>query len=82
MSKKILVLGSKGLVGSSLNRYLSSQNFDYEITASTRDDTDLFQPNDVKKMLENTEPDIVINAAAKVGGILYNDTKWSFCLKI
>lgn len=75
MSKKILVLGSKGLVGSSLNRYLNSQNFDYEITASTRDDTDLFQPNDVKKLLENTEPDIVINAAAKVGGILYNDTK-------
>ena len=39
------------------------------------DDTDLFQPNDVKKLLENAEPDIVINAAAKVGGILYNDTK-------
>ena len=40
MSKKIIVFGSKGLVGSSVTRLL--KNYDYEIIASSRNDTNLF----------------------------------------
>ena len=71
--KKILILGSNGLVGSSLVRILKQQN-QYELIASTRSDADLFNLEDVKKLINRTKPDLIINAAAKVGGILYNNT--------
>lgn len=71
--KKILILGSNGLVGSSLVRILKQQN-QYELIASTRSDADLFKLEDVKKLINRTKPDLIINAAAKVGGILYNNT--------
>ena len=71
--KKILILGSNGLVGSSLVRILKQRN-QYELIASTRSDADLFNLEDVKKLINRTKPDLIINAAAKVGGILYNNT--------
>lgn len=75
MSKKIIVFGSKGLVGSSVTRLL--KNYDYEIIASSRNDTNLFFFDEVKKLIEEKKPDLIINAAAKVGGILANDTQRS-----
>lgn len=75
MSKKIIVFGSKGLVGSSVTRLL--KNYDYEIIASSRNDTNLFFFDEVKKLIEEKKPDLIINAAAKVGGILANDTQKS-----
>ena len=71
---KILILGSNGLVGSSLVRNLSSNNFYDEVIATNRQILDLFDINNIKKFIENNRPDVIVNAAAKVGGILANNT--------
>ena len=75
MSIKVVVLGSKGLVGSSVIRSLSDS--EYNIFPSSRDDTNLFIFNDVKNLIKEQKPNLVINAAAKVGGIYANNTKRS-----
>ena len=71
---KILVFGSNGLVGNSLKRNLSN-NDKYECIFSTRADTDLFSFKETKETIKNFMPDLIINAAAKVGGIYANDTQ-------
>ena len=70
----VLVLGSSGLVGSSLNRVLNKSQKVNNLISSTRADTDLFSLEQTKNLIEKTQPDVLINAAAKVGGILANDT--------
>tara|TARA_B100001559_G_C16503466_1_gene624579 strand:- start:3926 stop:4843 length:918 start_codon:yes stop_codon:yes gene_type:complete len=70
---KILIFGSKGLVGSSLNRILT-KNKNYKIISSSREDTNLFNTSDTFKKINSVQPDIIINAAARVGGIYANDT--------
>jgi GDP-L-fucose synthase len=45
-----------------------------EIIPSTRKDTNLFNEKETKKLITDIKPDVVINAAAKVGGILANNT--------
>ena len=72
MDKKILIFGSKGLVGSSINRIFSNDN--YEIFPSSREDTNLFNLQEVQSLIESFKPNIIVNAAAKVGGILANNT--------
>ena len=72
-SKKVLIFGSNGLVGSSCFRIFSNDN-NYEIFASTRKDTNLFALEETKKTIKKVSPDIIINAAAKVGGIVANNT--------
>ena len=71
---KVLVLGSNGLVGSSLVRILSDNKIYSEVIGSNRQNLDLFELNDVKNFIEDSRPDVIINAAAKVGGILANNT--------
>jgi len=72
--KKILVLGSRGMVGSSVVRILS--NFEkFDVITSNRKTTDLFSLKETQKLFNDTKPDYIVNAAAKVGGILANDTK-------
>ncbi len=68
----ILVLGSQGMVGSSVSKVLK-KNKDINLFESSRKDTDLFSFSQTKKLFTTFKPDIVINAAAKVGGILAND---------
>jgi len=77
MNKKlnILVVGSNGMVGSSVIRKLSKSEKVNSLIASTRMETDLFSYSETKKLIETTSPDVLINAAAKVGGILYNNTR-------
>ncbi len=70
---KILITGSKGLVGSSLNRVF--ENTSYEVFPATRENANLFSYEETKQLLEKTQPDIIINAAAKVGGIHANNTQ-------
>ena len=70
--KKILITGSNGLVGSTLVRYLKES--DYNVIPSTRKDTNLFSFEETKILINNTKPDLIINCAAKVGGILANNT--------
>lgn len=72
---KILIFGSNGLVGSSLKMELPNILLDVSITSSTRKDTDLFSLQETKKIISDIKPDIVINAAAKVGGIHANNTQ-------
>jgi GDP-L-fucose synthase len=72
--KKIIVFGSSGLVGSSIVRKLSL-NDKFEVFPSVRKDTNLFNIDEVKSTLNNVNPDVVIIAAAKVGGIHANNTQ-------
>ena len=70
----VLVFGSNGLVGSSCVRILSKSPKISNVIASTRNDTNLFNYQETKQKIENSKPDVVIIAAAKVGGILANNT--------
>ena len=71
----ILIFGSNGLVGSSLVRKFQLQHKEINLITSTRDDTDLFSLEQTKKKINDSKPDIVIIAAAKVGGIYANNTQ-------
>ena len=70
---KVLILGSNGLVGSSLVRVLSESE-DLEVIPATRETADLFSFDSTYKLINNTKPDVIVNAAAKVGGIVANNT--------
>ena len=71
--KKILVFGSNGLVGKSLKRKLENEYEPKNLFFSNRNDTDLFSYEETKKTIDTFEPDVLINAAAKVGGIYANN---------
>ena len=71
---KALIFGSGGLVGSSLVRKFNESSYFSEVVESTRDDTNLFSYEETKSKIDFTQPDVIINAAAKVGGILANNT--------
>ena len=75
---KILIFGSNGMVGSSVSRSLG-QDSKYELILSNREETDLFNLEETKKLIRDIKPDVVVNAAAKVGGIYANNTqRYSF----
>ena len=71
----ILIFGGNGLVGSSLVRKFQLQHKEINLITSTRNDTDLFSLEQTKKKINDSKPDIVIIAAAKVGGIYANNTQ-------
>lgn len=71
---RVLLFGSNGLVGSSCKSILESSNKVTELKNSNRKDTDLFDYIQTKKTIESFKPDLVINAAARVGGILANNS--------
>ena len=71
---KVLILGSQGLVGRALNRKFESNPIFKEVIASNRHSLNLFNQTAVKEYITKHKPDFVINAAAKVGGILANNT--------
>jgi len=71
-NKKIWVAGHRGMVGSALLRRLRSENCD--IITATRQELDLKRQEDVERFVEAHKPDAIIIAAAKVGGILANDS--------
>jgi len=72
---KVLILGSNGLVGTSVKSILGKNSNISELICATRNDADLFNFGETKKLIENSKPDIMINAAAKVGGIYANNSK-------
>jgi GDP-L-fucose synthase len=71
---KVLIFGSNGLVGKSCEKVFSTSNKATDIFCSTRNDTNLFDFIETKKTINKFKPDLIINAAAKVGGILANNT--------
>ena len=68
---RICVAGHKGLVGSSIVRQLKSAGYT-NIWTVDRSDVDLTNQKQVNKWFKAHEPKYVINAAAKVGGIIGN----------
>jgi len=69
---KIFIAGHKGMVGSSLWKLLASKGYS-NLIGKTSDDLDLRIQKDVNEFFLEEKPEIVINAAAKVGGILANN---------
>ena len=70
---KIYVAGHRGLVGSAIFRKLREKKFSNLITRTSRE-LDLRRQKDTERFFEKERPDYVFLAAAKVGGILANDT--------
>tara|TARA_Y100000766_G_C18917304_1_gene613009 strand:- start:10964 stop:11905 length:942 start_codon:yes stop_codon:yes gene_type:complete len=71
INKKIYVTGHNGLVGSACLRILKKQGYN-NLIYSNSSELDLRDKNKVFNFLSDERPDIIINAAAKVGGILAN----------
>lgn len=71
---KILVLGAKGLVGSSLMRTLKSQGYTNVIPVTRDYPVDLTRRAHTHGLFNVENPEYVFLAAAKVGGIHANDT--------
>ena len=69
----VVIAGSNGMVGSSLFKTLINSE-KYLPIELNRDVADLTQAYDVQNFFKLTSPDIVINCAAKVGGIHANRT--------
>jgi GDP-L-fucose synthase len=70
--KKVWVAGDRGMVGSALVRRLQGE--DCALVSSSANRVDLRRQADVEAWMGDNRPDVVLIAAAKVGGILANDT--------
>jgi GDP-L-fucose synthase len=73
MKRKILILGSSGMVGSSLIRRVKKKN--YKIFCPKKKEVDLRKYNQIYKYLKDCRPDVIVNCAAMVGGVYSNNTK-------
>ena len=71
-NKNILLFGSNGLVGSSVKKLFETDE-NINLIAATRKDADLFDFESTKNIIKNNNPEIIINSAAKVGGIYANN---------
>lgn len=69
----IFIAGHRGMVGSALVRHAQSQDT-HKILIAARDELDLCNQSAVYGYLARHKPDIIIMAAAKVGGIHANST--------
>jgi len=70
--KRIWVAGHRGMVGSAVVRRLASETC--TVLTATRQEVDLTRQADVERFVADARPDAIVLAAAKVGGILANDT--------
>jgi nucleoside-diphosphate-sugar epimerase len=74
---KIYVAGHLGMVGSAICRQITAQiagGRHDELLVRTRHELDLTNQNAVRNFMQENKPDLVIIAAAKVGGIHANNT--------
>lgn len=72
-SDKIYVAGHRGLVGSAIVRNLKAKGYE-NIIGRTHSELDLTNQQAVRDFFEAEKPDVVVLAAAKVGGINANNT--------
>ena len=72
-NSKIYVAGHRGLVGSAIVKNLESKGYTNIITR-THKELDLINQKAVEEFFEKEKPEYVILAAAKVGGIVANNT--------
>jgi GDP-L-fucose synthase len=70
--KTVFVAGHGGMVGSALVRRLARENI--ELLTAKRNDLDLRDQAAVNRWFADSRPNVVFLAAAKVGGIVANDT--------
>jgi GDP-L-fucose synthase len=68
----IFVAGHRGMVGSAIHRRLTKDGFT-RVLGRTRAELDLLDRCAVRAFFENERPAVVVDAAAKVGGILANN---------
>jgi GDP-L-fucose synthase len=71
--KRVFVSGHRGMVGSALVRRLERENC--EIITAGRSELDLLSQAAVSEWFSREKPEAVFLAAAKVGGILANDSE-------
>ena len=71
-NKRVYVAGHGGMVGSAVVRRLASEGC--EVITAGRDVVDLKRQSEVEAFMRDAKPDAIVMAAAKVGGILANDT--------
>jgi GDP-L-fucose synthase len=72
-SSKIYIAGHRGMVGSALHRKLLNEGFT-NFVLKTSSELDLRNQDAVQRFFEEEKPEYVFLAAAKVGGILANNT--------
>jgi GDP-L-fucose synthase len=72
-SSRIFVAGHRGLVGSAIRRGLEQRGYS-NLLLRTHAELDLGDRNVVRAFFQHEQPEYVFLAAAKVGGILANDT--------
>ena len=73
VQSRIFVAGHNGLVGSAIVKGLRAKGYT-NIFCKTRQELDLLNLSDVQTFFENEKPEYVFLAAAKVGGIVANNT--------
>ncbi|MCT7949176.1 dTDP-4-dehydrorhamnose reductase [Ancylothrix sp. C2] len=59
---KILITGTNGQLGQELHHHLSEKT--YNITGLSRDKLDLANPDNIRQVLQEIKPDVIINAGA------------------
>ena len=72
-SSKIYIAGHRGLVGSAIVKNLESKGYT-NLVYKTHKELDLLKQVDVETFFKDEKPEYVILAAAKVGGIVANNT--------
>ena len=72
-SDKIYIAGHRGMVGSACWRALEAEGYT-NLIGKTSKELDLRDQNSVEEFIRSEKPVAIIDAAAKVGGILANDT--------
>lgn len=72
-STKIYVAGHRGLVGSAIWKNLQERGY-HNLVGRTHAELDLLDPIAVRDFFDQEKPEAVVLAAAKVGGILANNT--------
>jgi GDP-L-fucose synthase len=73
LNEKIYIAGHRGLVGSAIVRQLEARGFT-NLLMRTHKELDLTNQVSVQTLFKNEQPDYVIHAAGKVGGIHANNT--------
>ncbi len=71
--KRVWIAGHRGMVGAALVRRLATEGC--EVLVAERRDADLSRQAEVERWMAAHKPQAVFLAAAKVGGILANDTR-------
>ena len=80
-SSKIYIAGHHGMVGSACWRLLKKLGY-YNLIGRTSNELDLRNQSQVYSFLKDLKPDVVIDAAAKVGGIKANkDYPYQFLME-